>query len=122
MIKITSVSQGSWLPCSVFCKTTSNTWYSPRRELENYHLSSYFPDGTLCYPGDGEEGNYYCQDRLCLPENMNTVESITRNKLGEEGEYTHEDELLLDDEGFIIRKVEEKELESLKNEEGFIES
>merc|ERR1712243_428960 len=59
-------AKGSWLPCSVFCKTTSNTWYSPRRELENYHLSSYFPDGTLCYPGEGSEGNYYCQDRLCL--------------------------------------------------------
>ena len=53
---------------------------------------------------------------------MDTVEASTRNKLGEEGEYTHEDELLLDDEGFIIRKVYEEELESLKNEEGFIES
>jgi len=115
-------AKGSWLPCSVFCQTTSNTWYSPRRELENYHLSSYFPDGTLCYEGDESEGNYYCQDRLCLPENMDSLGSIARTQLGKEGEFTHEDELILDQEGFIVRKLDDEELESLKNEEGFIES
>ena len=114
--------QGSWLPCSVFCQTTSNTWYSPRRELENYHLSSYFPDGTLCYEGDESEGNYYCQDRLCLPENLAAVGPDTRTQLGEEGEITHEDELILNKEGYIVRKQDQDDLDSLKNDEGFIES
>ena len=36
---------GSWLPCSVFCQTVSGSWYSPRRELEEYHLSVNLPEG-----------------------------------------------------------------------------
>ena len=71
---------GSWLPCSVFCQTVSGSWYSPRRELEEYHLSVSLPEGTLCH--QSEDHSYYCQvsqvpltptlqynsqDTLCLP-------------------------------------------------------
>ena len=56
---------GSWLPCSVFCKTASGSWYSPRRELAEFHLSVSLPEGTLCHQTDEE--SLYCQGGLCLP-------------------------------------------------------
>ena len=65
---------------------------------------------------------YYCQDRLCLPEDLDTLGPNTRDQLGEEGDFTHEDELILDSEGFIIRKMDGEEMELLKIQEGFIDS
>ena len=113
------------MSCAVFCQTLSGTWYSPRTELAAYHLSSYFPDGMLCHKGDDSDDSdvsYYCQDKLCLPGNLDTVGPNTRVQLVEEGDYTPEDELILDQEGFIVRKMDEEEMDSLKDEEGFIES
>ena len=52
-------AKGSWLACSVFCQTVSGTWYSPRTELQQYHLSAALPEGTLCH--SSEEESYYCQ-------------------------------------------------------------
>ena len=77
-------------------------------------MSSSFPEGTLCHQAE-DGSNYYCQDRLCLPENLEAVEPNTR--LLEQGEFKDTDQLLLSEEGFIISKIED----DLTKEEGFIE-
>jgi len=91
---------GSWLPCSVFCRTVTGTWYSPRSELAAFYLSAALPDGTLCYSRDSEQ--YYCQDALCLPIIERDNQDYSRNMLGES--YDFDDELILDAEAKIVRK------------------
>ena len=56
---VASPALGSWLPCSVFCETVSGSWYSPRSDLQEYHLSPSLPQGTLCH--SSPEHQYYCQ-------------------------------------------------------------
>ena len=91
--------KGSWLSCAIFCKvtflfllhlkykntrhfysyfsftsnqTSTNAWYTPRRELDRLNVDSFFPDGVWCHRDIDPENhivrNYYCQNNLCLPE------------------------------------------------------
>lgn len=56
-----------WQACAIFCKTVSGTWYTPRYELNLLdNLSSFFPDGTLCFAHE-KLGNFYCQNNVCKP-------------------------------------------------------
>ncbi|XP_067122719.1 A disintegrin and metalloproteinase with thrombospondin motifs adt-1-like [Centruroides vittatus] len=55
----------SWQSCAVFCKTKTGSWYTPRHELNDMDVDTYFPDGTWCH-NDGKR-DYYCQSRLCQP-------------------------------------------------------
>ena len=59
--------KGNWMPCAVFCKTSSGAWHSPRKELENFNVDPYFPDGVWCHIDRKTNTNYYCQNHLCLP-------------------------------------------------------
>ncbi len=57
-----------WMSCAIFCRRKdSGTYYTPRIELNDLGLSSYFPDGTWCHKDDLGE-NFYCQQNHCLPE------------------------------------------------------
>ena len=55
--------RGSWLPCSVFCRTATGSWYSPRTELAEFFLSATLPDGTPCQGTETGE-QLYCQVQL----------------------------------------------------------
>merc|ERR1711997_1235680 len=65
--------KGSWLSCAVFCKTSSGAWHSPRKELENLNVDPYFPDGVWCHVDRESNTNYYCQNHLCMPGNVEHV-------------------------------------------------
>lgn len=53
--------------CAIFCKRIdSNSFITPRVELNDLGISPYFPDGTWCYNESGV--NYYCLHHHCLPE------------------------------------------------------
>lgn len=59
-----------WMGCAIFCKrANSNSYYTPRFELNDLGVSPYFPDGTWCHK-DGSDMNYYCMHHHCLPENF----------------------------------------------------
>ncbi|VEN34120.1 unnamed protein product [Callosobruchus maculatus] len=58
-----------WMGCAIFCKNKEfGTFYTPRMELNDLGISSYFPDGTWCHRENNI--NYYCMLRHCLPENF----------------------------------------------------
>nr|XP_012234457.1 PREDICTED: A disintegrin and metalloproteinase with thrombospondin motifs 17-like [Linepithema humile] len=61
-----------WMACSIYCLQTQKkefviSYYSPREEVTNTGLDPYLPDGTWCHTENGR--HYFCQKRLCLPEN-----------------------------------------------------
>ncbi|XP_066143129.1 A disintegrin and metalloproteinase with thrombospondin motifs adt-1-like [Euwallacea fornicatus] len=59
-----------WTSCAIFCKRkNSGAFYTPRIELNDIGVSSYFPDGTWCHR-DPMGMNYYCMNHHCLPENF----------------------------------------------------
>ncbi|CAH1981328.1 unnamed protein product [Acanthoscelides obtectus] len=58
-----------WMGCAIFCKNKDlGTFYTPRIELNDLGVSSYFPDGTWCHRENSM--NYYCLQHHCLPENF----------------------------------------------------
>ncbi|CAG9765921.1 unnamed protein product [Ceutorhynchus assimilis] len=57
-----------WSSCAIFCKRKdSGVFYTPRIELNDLSVSSYFPDGTWCHR-DATGTNYFCMQHHCLPE------------------------------------------------------
>ncbi|XP_065209386.1 A disintegrin and metalloproteinase with thrombospondin motifs adt-1-like isoform X2 [Planococcus citri] len=57
-----------WTACAIFCKRkSSDTFYSPRLDLNDMKVDPYFPDGTWCHT-NGKQA-YYCLQHLCLPDN-----------------------------------------------------
>ena len=70
--------------CSYTFQTSTNAWYTPRRELDRLNVDSFFPDGVWCHrdvdPETHYVRNYYCQNNLCLPEvlssDSNTVNDV----------------------------------------------
>nr|CAH7759323.1 unnamed protein product [Callosobruchus chinensis] len=58
-----------WMGCAIFCKNKEfGTFYTPRMELNDLGVSSYFPDGTWCHRENNI--NYHCILHHCLPENF----------------------------------------------------
>lgn len=56
-----------WMSCAIFCKRkNTNSYFTPRVELNELGVNPYYPDGTLCH----QEGNekFYCIHHHCLPE------------------------------------------------------
>lgn len=56
-----------WMACAIFCKRkNTNSYFTPRVELNDLGVNPYYPDGTLCH----QEGNekFYCIHHHCLPE------------------------------------------------------
>lgn len=54
--------------CAIFCRRKdSNSYYTPRVELNDLGVSPYFPDGTWCHT-DKKGENYFCLQHHCLPE------------------------------------------------------
>ena len=70
--------------CAYTFQTSTNAWYTPRRELDRLNVDSFFPDGVWCHrdvdPETHYVRNYYCQNNLCLPEvlssDSNTVNDV----------------------------------------------
>ncbi|XP_067002114.1 A disintegrin and metalloproteinase with thrombospondin motifs adt-1-like [Anabrus simplex] len=64
-----------WMGCAVFCRRKdTGSYYTPRIELNDMGVDSYFPDGTWCH-NDGKV-NYYCLHHHCLPENYRLGKSL----------------------------------------------
>ncbi|XP_055372046.1 A disintegrin and metalloproteinase with thrombospondin motifs adt-1-like [Condylostylus longicornis] len=58
-----------WMSCAIFCRRSgSDSFYTPRLELNEIGINAYFPDGTWCNSQGGQ--NYYCLQHHCLPENF----------------------------------------------------
>lgn len=56
-----------WMPCAIFCqRKNTNSYFTPRVELNDLGINPYFPDGTLCHQ-EGKE-KFYCIQHHCLPE------------------------------------------------------
>ena len=61
------------IACTIFCQPKEFYWFMElRKELIDYDVDPYFPDGTLCYREDNQ--NYYCRQHYCLPENHSFIE------------------------------------------------
>lgn len=58
-----------WTACAIFCKRKgSDTFYSPRLDLNDLKVDPYFPDGTWCHTSGKQ--SYYCLEHLCLPDGV----------------------------------------------------
>lgn len=68
-----------WMSCAIFCKhKDTGSYYTPRIELNDLGISSYYPDGTLCHSESNED--YYCLQNHCLPEvSLNNIYIDKRN-------------------------------------------
>lgn len=56
-----------WVGCTVFCRNKdSESFYTPRIQLNKLGIDPYFPDGTWCHK-DTEGQNYFCRKHHCLP-------------------------------------------------------
>ncbi|XP_067208400.1 A disintegrin and metalloproteinase with thrombospondin motifs adt-2-like [Linepithema humile] len=57
-----------WIACTIYCaRKNFSTYFTLRKELLNFGIDPYFPDGTWCYK-EGDQ-DYYCRFHHCLPEN-----------------------------------------------------
>lgn len=65
-----------WTACAIFCKRkNSDTFYSPRLDLNDLNVDPYFPDGTWCHTSTKQ--NYFCLQHQCVPEAVSTLAFIT---------------------------------------------
>lgn len=61
--------------CAIFCKRAdSESFITPRIELNDLGISPYFPDGTWCH--NDSTTNYYCLHHHCLPEVLKTLSRL----------------------------------------------
>ncbi|XP_012224544.2 A disintegrin and metalloproteinase with thrombospondin motifs adt-2-like isoform X1 [Linepithema humile] len=69
-----------WIACTIYCaRKNFFTYFTPRKELLNFGIDPYFPDGTWCYK-EGDQ-DYYCRFHHCLPENYSLVENWGKHYL-----------------------------------------
>ncbi|KAK6624589.1 hypothetical protein RUM44_011448 [Polyplax serrata] len=74
-LQATYESDRLWMSCAIFCRRkNSNSYYTPRFELNDLNEDPYFPDGTWCH-SDGKI-NHYCVQHHCLPENFKLTKGI----------------------------------------------
>ena len=69
-VQIPHETDRDWRSCSVFCRSRSGIWFTPRLELNHLQdkVNVFFPDGTWCHEDRNTGVNYYCQVHRCLPE------------------------------------------------------
>ncbi|XP_037070906.1 A disintegrin and metalloproteinase with thrombospondin motifs adt-2-like [Pollicipes pollicipes] len=77
-IQVPYTESKPWSACSIYCKLNSGTWYTPRQDLNDMGVDTYFPDGTWCH-NDGLS-DYYCQLHECRPK----IGAVSQDEAGDE--------------------------------------
>ncbi|XP_067208402.1 A disintegrin and metalloproteinase with thrombospondin motifs adt-2-like [Linepithema humile] len=69
-----------WIACTIHCvQKNFSSHFALRKELLNFGIDPYFPDGTWCHK-EGDQ-DYYCRFHHCLPENYSLEENWGRHYL-----------------------------------------
>nr|XP_012224546.1 PREDICTED: A disintegrin and metalloproteinase with thrombospondin motifs 3-like [Linepithema humile] len=69
-----------WIACTIHCAQKNfSSYFALRKELLNFGIDPYFPDGTWCHK-EGDQ-NYYCRFHHCLPENYSLEKNWGRHYL-----------------------------------------